>query len=249
MSQRLDVYLLPALARPQELAGACVVVIDVLRASTTIVHAVAAGAGQVLPTLKVETALQVRADRPDALLGGERGGEKIPGFDLGNSPTEYTPPTVGGKTIVFTTTNGTLAIEASREAARVLIGAFVNLSAVCRELAGQERVVLLCAGTGNEVTREDVLFAGAVLDQMAGSTAGRALSTNDQGLLAWDAWRALKADLAGGQPLVEALRASRGGRNLIEIGQERDIDIAVQIDKFDVVPEWDRASGAIRAGS
>ena len=88
--QQLDVQLLPTLVEPAELAGKAVVVIDVLRATTTIIHALAAGAKQVLPCLEVEEALHKAARiGSDVLLGGERGGQRIPGFDLGNSPRDY----------------------------------------------------------------------------------------------------------------------------------------------------------------
>src|SRR5262249_5944787 len=147
----LCVHLLPSLTTPADLAGGLAVVIDVLRASTTICHALAAGAKEVIPCLEVEEARE-RANRyvpGDAVLGGERGGLRIEGFDLGNSPREYTPTTVGGRTVLFTTTNGTRAMRQCTEAARVVIGAFVNLSPVCREveralMAGRD-AHLLCA--------------------------------------------------------------------------------------------------------
>src|SRR5262245_17681938 len=103
---QLDVYLLPDLAEPAALAAKTVVVIDVLRATTTIVHALAAGAREVVPCLEVEEARQVAARLGKvAVLRGERGGVAIAGFDVGNSPAEYTRERVGGKTVVFTTTN------------------------------------------------------------------------------------------------------------------------------------------------
>jgi 2-phosphosulfolactate phosphatase len=218
-----------------------------------MIHALSAGATEVIPCLEVEEAEQLAAALPGtALLGGERGGRKIPGFDLGNSPTEYVPAVVGGKSVIFTTTNGTRALNRCRQANRVLIGAFVNLSAVCRELADAERIAIVCAGTDGHVTREDTLFAGAVVHELVGqdlscrvqqSTAGQVLPyiLNDQAEISADAWRACTRDLTGADPLGAALRASRGGRNLIEIGHENDIDLAAQIDKFDRVPELDLA--------
>lgn len=234
--RRIDVYLVPALIEPDELTGRTVVVIDVLRATTTIIHALAAGAVAVVPCLEVDEARTIAAGEfpGSAVLGGERGGLPIPGFDLGNSPREYTPQRVGDKTVVFTTTNGTRALLRCKAAKRVLIGAFVNLSAVCRELGDDSHIVLLCAGTNGHVTREDALFAGAVVNELA---SGHIL--NDQAELAADAWRSCKSDLTGADPLGRALRFSRGGRNLIDTGQENDIDIAAQIDKFDTVPQLD----------
>lgn len=246
MSDRrhLDVFLLPALVEPQQLTGRIVVVVDILRATTTIIHALAAGATQIVPCLEVDEARQVAGEFPGtAVLGGERAGGKIAGFDLGNSPLEYTPAAVGGKTLVFTTTNGTRALNRCRAARRVLIGAFVNLSAVCRELADVDRIALVCAGTDGAVTREDALFSGAVVSELASN--GHSAILNDQAEIARDAWRAATADLAA-DPLSRTLRASRGGRNLIGMGQENDIDLAAQIDKFDFVPELDLATWRIR---
>src|SRR3954447_24007137 len=124
---RVFVHLLPALVEPETLRDQTVVVVDVLRATTTIVHALAAGARAVVPCLEVEEARQRAANLPagSAVLGGERQGLRIEGFDLGNSPTEYTPERVAGKTVVFTTTNGTRAMLHARGARRVVLGSLV----------------------------------------------------------------------------------------------------------------------------
>jgi 2-phosphosulfolactate phosphatase len=245
MTQQAFVHLMPGLVTPEELAGSTVIVVDILRATTTITYALAAGAVKVLPLLEVDRALGIKSQLGGAaVLGGERGGKKIPGFDLGNSPSEYTRSSVGGKTLVFTTTNGTRALEMCRQSSRVLLGSFANFSAVCREVAELERLDILCAGTDSQITREDVLFAGAVIDDL--HRRGGTLLTNDQADIACDAWRAATLDFSGPKPLSEFLRASTGGRNLIEIGHERDIEIAAQIDKFDVVPELDLAAWEIR---
>lgn len=244
MTHQAQVHLLPGLVTPEELAGSTVVVVDILRATTTVVHALAAGAVKVIPLLEVDRALAIKSQLgASAVLGGERGGRKIQGFDLGNSPGEYTRASVGGKTLVFTTTNGTRALEMCRHASRVLLGSFANFSAVCREVGRLERLDILCAGTDGQITREDVLFAGAVIDDL--HRAGTVL-TNDQADIACDAWRAATLDFAGPKPLAEYLRASTGGRNLIEIGHERDIDIAAQIDRCDLIAELDMKSWEIR---
>jgi 2-phosphosulfolactate phosphatase len=223
-----------------------VVVIDVLRATTVITHALAAGARAVIPCLEVDDALRTAAKLPvgQAVLGGEREGLKIDGFDLGNSPDEFTPASVGGKTLVFTTTNGTRAMAQARLARRVLIGAFVNGSAIVNALAGESHVRLLCAGTRGEVTREDVLFAGFVADAVLErrAPAEPPPEINDQLLIARDCWRAFLAEqpgggLAGG--LAATLRSTQGGRNLSKIGLERDIDVAAHIDRFAITPRLD----------
>jgi 2-phosphosulfolactate phosphatase len=246
MSRTINVHLLPALVEPHELAGKMVVVIDVLRATTTIIHALAAGAKEVVPLLEVDEALTLAAKLPgQAVLGGERGGKRIAGFDFGNSPLEYTPATVGGKTLVFTTTNGTRAMLRCREARRILIAGLVNFSAVCRELTDEQQIEVVCAGTDGHVTREDTLLAGAIVEDCRRSR-NEGLICNDQAEIAADAWRTAVGTLSGRDPLVAALRESRGGRNLIEIGQENDIDLAAQIDRFDIVPELDIAAWRIR---
>ncbi len=244
MPKNIDVYLVPSLAEEGSFDGKTVVVIDVLRATTTIVHALAAGATKVIPCLHVDQAREKAAELGDTtLLGGEREGVRIEGFQLGNSPLEYLGEKVQGRAIVFTTTNGTKALKCCVNSKRVLIGAFVNFSAICEQVAACEDLVLLCAGTGNEVTREDVLFAGAVASELRKTSP--ALGINDQAEIAADAWESAQNDLRGAAPLAEILRQSRGGRNLIEIGQDKDIEIASTIDKFDFAPELDLAQWEI----
>ena len=158
----LSVHFLPSLTSPEGFTDATVIVIDVLRASTTIIHALAAGAEKVIPCLEVEEAKTVAAKFPrdKVVLGGERAGLKIDGFDFGNSPGDYTQETVGGKTVVFTTTNGTRAMNACQRAKRVLIGGFVNMHALLLATSKDANVHLLCAGTNGQITLEDVLCAG-----------------------------------------------------------------------------------------
>jgi 2-phosphosulfolactate phosphatase len=243
----VSVHLLPDLVEPQQLAGKTAVVIDVLRATTTVVTALANGALEVLPFLNVDDARErARQLGTAVLLGGERGGLRIEGFQLGNSPAEYSMAMVGGKSVLFTTTNGTRAMQRCKLARRVLVAGFVNLSAVCRELSDEAEIEIVCAGTDGHVTREDTLLAGAIVDDLARST-NVPLVTNDQADIAADAWRAAVGDLTGSSPLSQALRASRGGRNLIEIGHENDIDLAAQIDRFDLNAELDLATWRITA--
>ena len=128
MKPTLSVYALPRLVEPEELAGGAAVVIDVLRAATTIAYALAAGAAQIIPCREISDALAL-ADRfpPDEIvLGGERNGLPIDGFQLGNSPEEYSADRVAGKTVIFTTTNGTRAMAHARAADEVLVAAFVD---------------------------------------------------------------------------------------------------------------------------
>ena len=250
----LNVYALPSKVTPADMAGGMVVVIDVLRASTTIIHALEAGATEVVPCLEVADAQALAASTPHGqyVLGGERGGLPIPGFDLGNSPGEYRPASVGGKTVIFTTTNGTRAMMKCREAARVVIGAFVNASAVVERLAGQPQIHLLCAGSGGEVTRDDILFAGLVVERLShGGDMG--YQFNAQAVAARDTWTSsLAVPLVVGAGLIEPellaaeLRKGLAGQNLVAIGMGGDILTAAQIDRFRSAPEMDPRTLRIR---
>jgi 2-phosphosulfolactate phosphatase len=251
--QSLKVHFLPSLTSADELAGGAVVVIDVLRATTTIVHAVAAGAREVIPCLEIEEARRVAAgfSKGTVLLGGERGGLKIEGFDLGNSPEEYNRAAVGGKVVVLTTTNGTRAMMLCRQAKRVLVGAFVNASAVARALVQEEHVHLLCSGTEGQITREDVLYAGRLVYSLLRELAGSKPEQKDPCRLARECYQNLLAadgiDLSADPnsrfeeiaALTQELRHSQGGQNLIDIGLDHDIGVAAQVDRFAIVPELD----------
>jgi 2-phosphosulfolactate phosphatase len=229
MSCDVRVHFLPILLEPAELRGGVAVMIDLLRASTTIVHALSAGADAVIPCQTVEEAQTAAANLTSAktVLGGERDGVRIDGFDFGNSPAEYTKESVSGKTVVFTTTNGTHALARCREAKRVLISGFVNLTAVAKELqASALPVHLVCAGTNGRVTGEDILFAGALADELQPD------SMNDSTRIAIDDYNMNKDDLR------QAVANSAGGRNVIQAGHEADIDRVLDRNRFDIVPEY-----------
>jgi len=247
MSPTLNVHLLPALTSPEALRDATVVVIDVLRATTTITHALAAGAEAVIPCGDIDRARELAAQLPgdSVCLGGERQGVKIEGFDLGNSPAEYSAEIVAGKTVVFTTTNGTQAMEFCREATRVFIGAFVNLAATCALLREASDVHLLCSGTQKKVTREDVLLAGALAGELEGNE-NTSWTMNDQARLAVNAWHDVESRLDQ-ISLAQQLRDSQGGRNVTALGLKADIDAAAELDQFDLVGELDLNSWQIRS--
>jgi len=253
MSRPIIVHLLPGLFEPADLREGVAVVIDVLRATSTIVHALAGGARSVIPCGEIDEARRIAAaaHAGEVLLGGERGGLKIPGFDLGNSPTEYVHSVVSGRTVLFTTTNGTRALIRAKEARRVLIGALSNLSAVV-ELLGRESgpVHLVCAGTEGKITLEDVFCAGAMahwLDRADDS----ANADDDTTQLAISLYESCGRDYDRGHEdcILATLQKSRGGRNLIECGLEADIATCAEQDKFDVVPELSRDPWEIRVAS
>ncbi len=237
----LVIHPLPETVSPAHLAGGVVVVIDVLRATTVIVHALAHGARAVVPAASVEEARCAASRWParERLLGGERHGVKIEGFDLDNSPFSYEPEVVAGKVICFTTTNGTRALRWADQAVEVRIGAFVNLTAVVESLQHElSPVHLLCAGTDNRITGEDLLVAGAIADRLAGD-----FTIELESRLFIDFWRQHGRD---DRTRCHTMRASAGGRNLIELGFDRDIERACQIDRFAIVPTLDRATGELR---
>jgi 2-phosphosulfolactate phosphatase len=228
-------------------AGGIAVVIDVLRASTTIITALAHGAGRVLPVRTIGEARRLAV--AGGLLGGERGGRPIEGFDLGNSPREYSRDRIAGRPIVITTTNGTAALQACSAAAEVLVGGVVNRSAVAaraRQLAavGGCDVHLVCAGTDGEITAEDLLGAGAILDAAARLPEGATDRLDESARAALADFRSV---VGGGQGAATALACvfatSLGGRNLIDIGMEDDLAPSAAIDALSVVPRLDRASG------
>jgi 2-phosphosulfolactate phosphatase len=241
----LNVHQLPQHVGEHELTGSTVVVIDLLRASTTICQALASGASEVVPFLEVEETLAAAAefDRDQIVLGGERGGNRIDGFDLGNSPSEYTPDAVAGRSVFLTTTNGTRALQHARSARRVIVGAIVNLSAVATSLRGEGRIDILCAGTDGQATGEDILAAGALVHQLC-ERAGAEWQAGDNADAARQAWEKLiaTAQETGRMPseqLAIELRETQGGRNLLEIGHGADLVDCAQIDRFNMVPEFD----------
>jgi len=228
--QEVQVHLLPELVEPDRLQGGVAVVIDVLRATTTIVYALAAGCVLVRPCAEVDEARQLadgmRAGR--VLLGGERNGKPLPGFDLGNSPREYTPARCRGTSLVLTTTNGTRALIRAARASRTLIAAFVNFSAVCEQLCNEARPIhILCAGNAGAVALEDTLLAGALVNVLANDQ----VRLNDSARLAWDCFD------AHGQILEGALEVSTGGVGLRQLGYDEDIRAAASVDQFALVPE------------
>lgn len=250
----VTVHLLPTLlpaalaaqpGGPESFRSASAVVIDILRASTTIVHALSAGASQVVPTESVDQVRWLQKSLPttELLTGGERHGVKIEGFDLDNSPFSYTEKVVQGKLILFTTTNGTRALAAAREAGRVFIGAFVNRAALVQALrkAGQD-VHLVCAGTDGQVTAEDCLFAGVVANDLVSD--GRFHLAGDASTL-----MSHHLGLALGKShgdIRSVLESSLGGHNLLHLGFAADVERCATENLFSIVPEWNAATGAIR---
>jgi 2-phosphosulfolactate phosphatase len=246
------VHLLPSLIPPGALRGGVAVVVDVLRATTVVVHALAAGCAAVIPCGEIDEAKRIAAGLPagTALLAGERGGLPISGFDLGNSPGEFTPAVCEGKTLVMTTTNGTRAILASLEAERVYIASFANLRATADEIAVQflkkdhgQPVHIVCAGTEGFISLEDSLLAGALTAWIAVLTVdrlqGRAPLGNDEAFLVLSQWLEVERYVKR-RSLGRLLSLGRGGQNVQRIGLANDIADAAQVDRYALVAELGR---------
>ena len=244
-SQQRDVqvHLLPELVPAGRLVGGIAVVIDVLRATTSIVHAFAAGCREIRPCADLDEARRLADSLPvgKTLLAGERGGIPPEGFDLGNSPRDFTPKLCRDRIVILTTTNGTRAIARAIEAERVLIGAFVNYSAVCDLLHQDTRPVhLICSGYEGEPAMEDTLLAGAFVDCLSD---GGDIRLNDSARLAWDAHE------NHGRILDGAFELARGGAHLISLGFAADLKSALAIDKFGIVPELRRDPLRLEVGA
>jgi 2-phosphosulfolactate phosphatase len=254
MKPTLNVYGLPRYVEPEELVGGTAVVIDVLRAATTIAYALDAGASQVIPCLEVSDAL-ARAEEfspDDVVLGGERDGVAIEGFQLGNSPEEYSPDRVSGKTVIFTTTNGTRAMIHARQADEVLIASFVTASAIVAKLIEREKIHILCAGTDGRISEDDVLLAGLLVDRIQ-RQGGRIYQQNSQAITAREHWlnafalpQSLGAESLEPDRLADALRKTQGAQNLLALDLDDDILAAAQLDRFDLVPRLDPRTFRIR---
>lgn len=239
-----EVFFLPSLMSNSDLSRSVIVMTDVLRASTSMIAALEAGAATIWPHASIESARQAASEIPGSLLCGERAGKRIEGFDCGNSPREFCQEKVGDKVLHHCTTNGTVALESCRGAARILIGAFVNLKAVSKQLEDSERAVVLCAGTDGEVTAEDVLFAGAVGSSLLAGNPETNL--NDQAQIAVGCWNATRVRMDRGEGLAGILAGCRGGRPLADLGYAADISYCAEVDLFDSVPELDQINWRVR---
>ncbi|MGG4033676.1 2-phosphosulfolactate phosphatase [Paenibacillus cisolokensis] len=238
-NMRVDVIATLEDAEAGRFAGRTAIVIDALRATSTIVTALANGADEVVPALTADEAAALR--RPGDILGGERDGRAVPGFDCGNSPSDYAPEIVSGRRIVLTTTNGTRAIRLAANADGLLAGSFLNALACARSaLAGGRDIVILCAGSRGQFALEDGLCAGAIADRMRQLTSGK-LELDDFG----SAMLALYRERS--HTLTDALRRSPGGRKLARLGMEADVEACARVDICRTVP-WRTENGALAGG-
>lgn len=221
----IDICLTPELLHLYRIEDKIIVVVDILRATSCMTTAIAYGVASIIPVATIE---ECKAWQQKGLLvAAERGGEKIDGFDLGNSPFSYMDAGLKGKSIAITTTNGTLAISKARKAKQLIVGSFLNLSAVIRFLNEQaEDILIVCAGWKGKFNLEDTVFAGAVADHLT----ARFTAACDSTLAAISLYHAAKNNLAG------FLSNSSHVQRLARLNIEKDVEFCLIPDQFDVIP-------------
>ena len=224
----LEVCLSPALLHLYDTNDAVVVIIDIFRATSTITAALHNGASAVIPVASVAECIALGESIPGSITAGERDGKVAEGLQYGNSPLEYPPSFIKGKTLVLTTTNGTRLLHMVKGASVIVIGSFLNLKAVCDFLLAQNKNVLLgCASWKDKFNLEDTLFAGAVINEVQ-----HAFEIN------CDSARAAKHlyHSSGGSNFIGFLRDSSHYKRLARFGLEADMEYCVTPDLHPVVP-------------
>jgi 2-phosphosulfolactate phosphatase len=201
-----------------------VVVVDILRATSCMVTAFAHGVDCIMPFADLESCRAM--NKQGYITSGERNGEKVAGFDKGNSPFEYMEE-IRARKVAFTTTNGTLAISKSIAARDVVVGAFLNLSAIAKYIIdGTNNVLIVCAGWKGRVNLEDTLFAGALVDKVAGQMA----TEDDSAVAARYLYNISRNNK------LEFLKQASHIRRLNRLGIEEDIEFCLTEDRYNVVP-------------
>jgi 2-phosphosulfolactate phosphatase len=230
---KIDLAFSPHELEKKDFRGKTVVVIDVLRATSTMIIALENGCSGFIPVSTVEEAMQLAALKkdPDLLLGGERNAMPLEGFHLGNSPRDYRPEKVRGKVVVLTTTNGTQALLAARKAAEVFIGAFLNISALSRRLEETGRdVIIACSGEKSLFCLEDTVCGGAIIDRL--EQEGVSLLKNDAAMAAKVLYEYYEGDIHG------MLAGCDWGQYLESVGLGKDLRICAQTDSSQLVPVY-----------
>lgn len=222
----LEVCLSPALLHLYDVKNSIVVIIDVLRATSTICTALYNGAAKVIPVASVEECVNI-GRQLKAITAGERDGKIAEGLAYGNSPFEYPRDFIEGKTVVLTTTNGTKLLHMAKDAIQIITGSFPNLSAVCEYLIAQgQNVILGCAAWKDRVNMEDTLFAGAVVSRIR-----EHFSVNcDSALAAETLYNTARNDLFG------FMKQASHFQRLSRYGLEKDIQYCLTPDGANVLP-------------
>ncbi|PGH39020.1 MAG: 2-phosphosulfolactate phosphatase [Candidatus Nephrothrix sp. EaCA] len=221
----IDVCLTPELLHLYNLPHSTVVVVDIFRATTCMVTALAHGAEGLMALSDVDACLKMKSQ--DWIIAGERDGKKIQGFDKGNSPYEYMGDDIRGRKIAFTTTNGTQAIEKSKEASEIIIGSFLNFNRIAKHLLFNDRhTVIVCAGWKGRVNMEDTLFAGALIERLKQYLG----SDCDAPLLSQYLYNQAKGNMS------DFLKDASHVQRLRNLGVDKDIEFCLQFDLYDVLP-------------
>jgi len=225
MAKSIDVCLTPDLMHLYSVSGRTVVVVDILRATSCMTTALAHGVKSITPFARLEDCLAMK----DAgyYTAGERDGQRVDGFDLGNSPFEYMEEHLKGKNIAFTTTNGTQAIARSAGADEIIIGSFLNLSAVAAHLMEvKNNILILCAGWKGKVNLEDTLYAGALVEKLRSAFELEC----DAPLAAFHLYQCAKQDMNA------FLKDSSHVRRLARLNVVKDVQFCLTPDQYNVVP-------------
>ncbi len=233
---KISVYASSDHIKPADTKGKIAVVVDMLRATTTIITALNNGALNIAPMQHIEQAIAVKRSNKDILLGGERNAEKIQGFDFGNSPLEYSREMVKDKNIILCTTNGSKAIQSASQFKRTIIGALINATAVAKKLSEQEDdVAIICAGTDGKFSIDDIVTAGAIIAKLKNYTLD--LELDDLGILCTEIYS------SNAENLHTILNGSMHYTRLMRLGFIADINYCLTEDIVDFAPEY--ADGSI----
>ena len=228
---KIDVILTAADIQPEKIKDKIVVIIDVLRATSVMITALANGAKAVYPYKDIESVLENSKKSKSFVLGGERKGLKIEGFDFGNSPLEYTKEAVSGKDMFMTTSNGTRAIENSANGSKKLfIAAFLNVESVAKKILEEnDDTVIICSGTDNNFSLDDALCAGEII---------RRVKEKNRDIQLTDISLAMKRLAETSLGIEETLEGSKHFEYLKTIGFYGDMNHCFTMDMFDIVPEY-----------
>ncbi len=234
---KLDVFINPNfIEKEEQFDKSLVLMIDVLRASSTICAAIYNGASEVIPIESIDKAVQIYSSlsKDKRFLGGERNGLKPSGFDGGNSPSEYTLENIKGKIIVLTTTNGTHIFQKAKDASAKVIVGFVNISEVIQFVKKYcdeneiNQISILCAGNNGRISYEDTLCSGAIIEKL--TPLFNDLILTDSSNLAKNLYNIHKDNIN------EFIYTLDHSKHLKEIGLGEDIEICISTDKYPVVP-------------
>jgi len=230
----IEIQLVPSPPNPNLVSDRVVVVIDVLRATSVMVHAMSQGALEIMPVATVEEAFQMVKTFPSGatLLGGERGSKKIPGFDLGNSPKEYVAERVSGRKLILTTTNGTKAFHLVSSGREILVGSFFNIGAIAQRCLGLDKdLFIIPSGDEGGFSLEDTICGGMLVDLIT-KKRQKPVSLTDASQCARILYKRFEANL------LEAFHLSLHGKELINRGFGEDLIYCTQINITDIVPEF-----------